>query len=252
MQVSARVTVTPENLRLLETLDHFVALGFSSIGFSPMLRAPSGQGEMAGVDLDVFLEEMIACGREYERRMLADESYPFSNMTTALHDPVPALEFYQQRQLRAAAKARRDAAHFYALRANSVATAFWTTRSLPARERPVETPSRRPRPNGLPHRLRPSSKLRITEVPVLTGALIKRAPALSHPALEQPVAYFRGVELGPLIVEASTASTTEHLIDRWSLHVAPSTAREIATWMYAVGILTYRSELEDYRFYATR
>ena len=48
MQVSARVTVTPENLGLRETLDHFVALGFSSIGFSPMLSAPSGRGEMAG------------------------------------------------------------------------------------------------------------------------------------------------------------------------------------------------------------
>jgi uncharacterized protein len=86
MQVSARVTVTPENLGLRETLDHFVTVGFSSIGFSPMLRAPSGRGEMAGSALDVLLEEMIACGREYERRVLARESYPFSNMTTALQE----------------------------------------------------------------------------------------------------------------------------------------------------------------------
>ena len=156
------------------------------------------------------------------------------------HDPVPALEFYQQRQLHAAAKARRHAAHFYALRAATVATTFWTTRSPPAQERPFETPSWRRGLNGLPHRLRPSSELRMIEVPVLAGDLIKRAPALSHPALEQPVAYSRGVELGPLIVEASTASTTEHLIDRWSLHTAPSTAHEIAAWMYAVGILTPR------------
>ena len=73
MQVSARVTVTPENLSLRETLDHFVTIGFSSIGFSPMLRAPSGQREMAGSDLDMLLQEMIACGREYERRVLAGE-----------------------------------------------------------------------------------------------------------------------------------------------------------------------------------
>lgn len=86
VQVSARVTVTPENLSLRETLDHFVTIGFSSIGFSPMLRAPSGQGEMAGSDLDMLLQEMIACGREYERRVLAGKSYPFSNMTTALQE----------------------------------------------------------------------------------------------------------------------------------------------------------------------
>lgn len=86
MQVSARVTVTPDNLGLRETLDHLVALGFCSIGFSPMLSAPSGRGEMAKTDLDVLLEEMIACGREYERRVLVGECYPFSNMATALHE----------------------------------------------------------------------------------------------------------------------------------------------------------------------
>jgi flavin-dependent dehydrogenase len=154
------------------------------------------------------------------------------------HDPAPALEFYQQRQLQAAAKARRHAAHFYALRAATEPTTFWKSRSLLERERPFETRSWSRRPNGLPDRLRPSSELRMIEVPVLAGVLIKRAPALSHPALEQPVAYFRGIELGPLIVEASTVSSTEHLVDRWSLQMAPSTAREIATWMYAVGILT--------------
>ena len=37
-------------------------------------------------DLGVLLEEMIACGREYERRVFARESYPFSNMTTALQE----------------------------------------------------------------------------------------------------------------------------------------------------------------------
>ena len=39
MQVSARVTVTPRNLSLRRTLDTFIAAGFHSVGFSPMLRA---------------------------------------------------------------------------------------------------------------------------------------------------------------------------------------------------------------------
>src|ERR1044071_4755006 len=37
MQISARVTVTPHNLALRETLDGLLALGFHSVGFSPML-----------------------------------------------------------------------------------------------------------------------------------------------------------------------------------------------------------------------
>ena len=51
MQVSARVTVTPANLGLRATLDHFIGLGFQSVGFSPMLSAPTGRGEMQAPDL---------------------------------------------------------------------------------------------------------------------------------------------------------------------------------------------------------
>ena len=46
MQVTARVTVTPRNLGLRETLDDFIDVGFHSVGFSPMLASPTGTGEM--------------------------------------------------------------------------------------------------------------------------------------------------------------------------------------------------------------
>ena len=86
MQVSARVTVTPENLGLRATLDHFIALGFDSVGFSPMLSAPSRRGEMQAPDLDVLLDEMIACGDEFERQVCSGRAYPFANMMTALQE----------------------------------------------------------------------------------------------------------------------------------------------------------------------
>jgi uncharacterized protein len=96
MQVSARVTVTPANLGLRATLDHFIDLGFHSVGFSPMLSAPSGRGEMQAPDLGVLLDQMIDCGREFERRIVTGERYPFANLTTALteihrgtHRPYP-------------------------------------------------------------------------------------------------------------------------------------------------------------------
>jgi uncharacterized protein len=86
MQVSARVTVTPANLDLRDTLDHFINLGFHSVGFSPMLSAPTRRGEMQAPELQVLLDNMIACGREFERRIAANESYPFANMITALEE----------------------------------------------------------------------------------------------------------------------------------------------------------------------
>lgn len=86
MQVSARVTVTPDNLYLRETLDEFLSLGFHSVGFSPMLSSPTAAGEMRAVELDLMLEGMISCGVEFERRVLGGERYAFLNMTNALRE----------------------------------------------------------------------------------------------------------------------------------------------------------------------
>lgn len=86
MQVSARVTVTPDNLALPETLDELLALGFHSVGFSPMLRAPSGQGEMHSAALETMLAQMIACGEETIRRTRRGERYAFANLLTAVQE----------------------------------------------------------------------------------------------------------------------------------------------------------------------
>jgi uncharacterized protein len=86
MQVSARVTVTPRNLMVRRTLDELVAAGFHSVGFSAMLSAPSGQGELQRDDLETLLGEMIDCGREFERQARAGRRYPFANLVNALRE----------------------------------------------------------------------------------------------------------------------------------------------------------------------
>ena len=86
MQVTARVTVTPSNLALRRTLDEFIAAGFYSVGFSPMLSAPGGKGEMHPDHLERMLGEMIDCGREYERRTRLGQCYPFANMVNAMRE----------------------------------------------------------------------------------------------------------------------------------------------------------------------
>jgi uncharacterized protein len=80
------VTVTPRNLSLRRTLDTFIAAGFHSVGFSPMLSAPTGKGEMQSEDLELMLGEMIDCGREFERASRCGERYPFANMVNAMRE----------------------------------------------------------------------------------------------------------------------------------------------------------------------
>jgi uncharacterized protein len=86
MQVSARVTVTPDNLFLRETLDEFLALGFHSVGFSPMLSSPTTAGEMGAAELETMLEQMISCGQSFERNVRRGERYAFLNMMNALRE----------------------------------------------------------------------------------------------------------------------------------------------------------------------
>jgi uncharacterized protein len=86
MQISARVTVTAGNLSLFDTLSEFIALGFHSVGFSPVLNAPDGANEMTSGHLKTMLAEMVRCGYEFERRLLKGERYPFSNIVNALRE----------------------------------------------------------------------------------------------------------------------------------------------------------------------
>jgi len=86
MQVSARVTVTPDNLDLRRTLDDFIVAGFRSVGFSPVLSAPRGCGELRSEDLVPMLDGMIECGRAFERRLISGERYPFENMVNAMRE----------------------------------------------------------------------------------------------------------------------------------------------------------------------
>jgi uncharacterized protein len=86
MQVSARVTVTPRNLDLRSTIEELIALGFHSVGFSPMLASPTGSAEMDTQSLATMLDQMILCGEEFERRVVRGERYPFANVVNALRE----------------------------------------------------------------------------------------------------------------------------------------------------------------------
>jgi hypothetical protein len=83
---------------------------------------------------------------------------------------------------------------------------------------------------------------RIVEVPVLSGTFIRRAPALSHPRLKQPVAFFGGIPLAPLLHEAIGASTADDILQRWTRRVPLEAASSIMKWMWSLGILVADSD----------
>ncbi|ABW29989.1 radical SAM domain protein [Acaryochloris marina MBIC11017] len=83
-RVSARVTVTPENLCLEETLDKLVSLGFDNVMFSPVLKSPTGLHQMGEFEFEVLLNQMIECGQKFEQNFEDHKIYPFANILNTL------------------------------------------------------------------------------------------------------------------------------------------------------------------------
>lgn len=84
--LSARVTVTPDNLDIPGTVAALSALGFRSVGVSPMLTAPTGQGALRAEDLPVMLEAMMQAGDRWMAATLAGRPHAFANLATALSE----------------------------------------------------------------------------------------------------------------------------------------------------------------------
>lgn len=82
--VTARVTVTPRNLRLQDTLDELIQLEFDGVLFSPVLSSPTGADQMGESEFEAMLAQLIECGRVFERQFRDNNIYPFLNVISTL------------------------------------------------------------------------------------------------------------------------------------------------------------------------
>jgi 2-polyprenyl-6-methoxyphenol hydroxylase-like FAD-dependent oxidoreductase len=160
---------------------------------------------------------------------------------TAGSDPEPALAFFRERVQTTAARSRAAAARLY--REHPDQTPFWMRRSLAAGSTAPE--DRRQTIPELPSRLGVACSLGIVDIPVLSGAFIRRARALHHPGLAEPVAYLGGIALVPLVLDMPGPSTPDEIIRRWSALMPAQAARNIMNWMFVVGILVPDPETRE-------
>ena len=86
LHLFARSTVVPQNVNLLESLEHLINLDFDDVGFSPVLVSPTPSYQFSSSDFDNLLSEMINCGDRALEMLTNNEIYPFSNLLTAIHE----------------------------------------------------------------------------------------------------------------------------------------------------------------------
>src|SRR5262249_11031638 len=138
-------------------------------------------------DAACALDPLLSQGVHMAMLSALQGSITLHTILTLPEETDAALEFYRARQVDTVARSRRVAAQLYAAADRFAEAPFWQRRATPV----VATPAI----GGVPHVVTPlspgqglrlSEALRVVDTPAIVGNLIRRVPALVHPALEQP------------------------------------------------------------------
>lgn len=86
-------------------------------------------------------------------------------------------------------------------------------------------------------RLGLAAEARIMSLPVIQGDMVRRRTALSHPGLDQPVAWLDDIELGPALDIVGAGHSAAHILSEWSRRMLPDSAARLLDWLTRRGIL---------------
>jgi hypothetical protein len=145
-----------------------------------------------------------------------------------------ALRFYSESQRSAVAQHCRATSAAYADQ-KLYSSSFWQQRASGAVSR---LPQAAPVPLVTPEtRLRLATDARVVDVPALDGDLICNRPALVHPALERPVAWFAGTATGAILGDFKDNLTASAVVSDWSRQMTPTAASDALSWLIERGII---------------
>ena len=143
-------------------------------------------------------------------------------------DTDSAIEFYRNAQQEIAARHRRVAADLYASQTLHHSL-FWLKRAEPSVSRQPTSPT--VVSLSLETRLRLSAETRMVDMPVIDGDLIRRRSVLTHPTLDEPIAWVAGVELCSALSIVGSGRAVSAILSDWSWHMTPVTAANLLEWL---------------------
>lgn len=147
-----------------------------------------------------------------------------------------AAQFYRDRQRESVARHARFAARYYSEASLRHEGQFWQKRAAAEPER-GRAQARATAPPHAAQRLRLSGEAALVATPCVTGDFVRSVPALVHPGIERPVAYFGGVEVSGLLGSLPEGGTAAEIVRAWSARVPPREGFELVSWLYHAGVL---------------
>ena len=88
-----------------------------------------------------------------------------------------------------------------------------------------------PSPFELHARFQLSPQALLVDVPCAVGEFVELRAAVSHPGLDEAVAYLGGCEVVPLLRRVASGLTGRQLLEAWSGLVTPETGLAIGSWL---------------------
>lgn len=153
-------------------------------------------------------------------------------------DADAAAQFYRDGLREAVARHARFAASYYSQARSGRGSRFWQSRSSAVSEvGEAESRFDSASPPRGELRLSLSGEAALVETPCVVGDFVRSVPALVHPGIGRPVAYFGDVEASRLLGALPEAATAAEIVRSWAPRVAPREGFELVSWLYRAGVL---------------
>ena len=147
-----------------------------------------------------------------------------------------AKAFYADSRQTVIERDRRISAAYYADQYALTPTTFWRRRRSLA-EPTASTPTRAPGRLSLHAPLRLADDISVRSTPVVEGNYITTRPAIEHPRLERPMAYYQDILVVELLAYLQRPQTGAEILDAWSNRFSPKTAAKLLEGMWAKGVI---------------
>jgi hypothetical protein len=148
-----------------------------------------------------------------------------------------ALQFYKMRQHHSVTLHARAAEKFYGEIAQGMSGEFWHRRFANVNDTKAETPQIQPLQLTALTCVHLSPDVGFAEIPIIQGDFIAPTQAIFSPRLNQPVAFFAGIAIAPLVAGIQHPVTAQQLLQTWAENMPFDSAKTILRWLWETGIL---------------
>lgn len=192
-------------------------------------------------DADTALDPLSSSGVQAAIQSALRAGPVVNTMLTPSSDKDAAIEYWNARRSAQAATHRSWSSDRYSEAYQFHSTDFWRVRAAPTPSRIENTLPATPLPSP-DQLLALSAAAKLVQTPSLIGAQVVRTTSLSHPNLQEAVAFVDGVPLHAVLAPMSKLSTAAELIAIWRTAFSLEKALAVLGWLWRNGIITARLE----------